>query len=199
MHMVFDIGGVLIDWNPTYLFSRLIPDPVRRTFFLENVCSPSWNAEQDKGRSWASAESEAIARHPEWADEIRAYRASWHDMVAGPVDGGFELLTDALASNYRVTALSNWNDETFDEVAARFPDLLRFDGATVSGKVGLIKPDPEVYALHERTFDLIPDQTVFIDDNVANIEVARGRGWNAIHHRSATHTRRELAALGIAL
>ena len=195
--IVFDVGGVLIDWNPQHLYQKLIPNPAKRKFFLEQVCSPSWNAKQDLGRSWIVAENEAKKRHPEWANEISAYRGRWGEMVSGAVTGGFELMSDLHAYGHRVTGLSNWNHETFAEVKRRFPLLNLLEWTTVSGEVKLSKPDPAVYQLHATRLGVDARTIVFIDDNTANVEAAKALGWQGVLFTTAPAVRTELQDMGL--
>lgn len=196
-HVVFDIGGVLMDWNPEYLYRKLIAQPERRRFFLEQVCSPAWNAAQDKGRPWKAAEDEILPRHPEFRREILAYRARWSEMIAGPIDGGLQLLHDVQATPATVSLLSNWAADTFAMTCARYPVLLSVADRTVSGEIGMAKPDAEIFAHHEQSFGLVAQRTLFIDDNAANIDAARDRGWQTIHFTDTASARRQLIAAGV--
>jgi 2-haloacid dehalogenase len=194
---VFDIGGVLLDWNPEYLYSNMITDLEKRSYFLRHVCSPQWNLEQDRGRNWDEAVEALLPDFPEWESEIRAFRMRWSEMVEGPVPGGFELMDDLRQSGYHITALSNWSSDTFDEISDRYPALKTFSGATVSGKVGLIKPDLKIYELHQNAYRIDPNETVFIDDNIDNVKAAQVQGWKAVHHTDAENTKDALRRLGV--
>lgn len=196
-NVVFDVGGVLIDWNPEHLYGRTIASPERRRWFLDHVCNGAWNAKQDLGRSWREAEEEAIGAFPEWRQEILDYRRRWGEMVSGPVPGGFELLGEIHARKHRLTGLSNWNGETFADMRALFPLLGLFEGVTVSGEVGLAKPDPAIYRHHQDRFGLDTARTVFIDDNRLNIEAARAMGWRTVHFADAASARAALVEIGI--
>lgn len=194
--VVFDIGGVLIDWNPEHLYRLVISNAKERQFFLTQVCNSTWNAQQDLGRSWEAAEREAKQRFPEWSEAISLYRTRWDEMVSGPVPGGFELLSDVYSRGYRVTGLSNWNHETFRVVAARFPMLNLMEWVTVSGEVRLSKPDRAIYALHASRLNRQPKDIVFIDDNKHNVDAALALGWQAILFTDAANARFELERLG---
>lgn len=196
-HVVFDIGGVLMDWSPDYLYRKVIPDEARRRFFLQQVCTPAWNAGQDKGRTWKAAEDEILPQYPEFRDEILAYRARWIEMIAGPIEGGLELLRDVRATSVPVSYLSNWAADTFEVTCERYPVLLTVADRTVSGQIGMAKPDAEIFVHHEQTFDLVANETLFIDDNADNIEAARARGWQAIQFKDAATTRRQLIETGV--
>jgi 2-haloacid dehalogenase len=196
-HIVFDIGKVLIHYDPNIPYSRLIPDPARRRWFLETVCSHDWNLEQDRGRAWEEAEAALIALHPAEEENIRAFRRHWHEMVSHSYDDTVAVLEELIEAGHDVTMLTNFAADTFAEAREKFPFLNRSRGVTVSGEVRLIKPDREIYELHAGNFDLDPATTLFIDDSVANVEGARAAGWQAIHFTGAEALRRELERLGL--
>ena len=197
-HIVFDIGRVLIHYDPELAFLDLIPDAERRRRFLAEVCSPEWNLEQDRGRRWEEAEAELIARHPEDADLIRAFRARWPLMVPHAHEGTVAILESLVAQGRDVTFLTNFHDETFQHARRRYPFLDLGRGATVSAEIGLLKPDPAIYAHHAESFRLAPAATLFIDDSPANVEGARAAGWQAVRFLSPERLRTDLAAYGIA-
>jgi 2-haloacid dehalogenase len=175
--VIFDLGGVLVDWNPRYLFDKLLPDTTRREYFLREVCSPSWNTELDRGRSFAEAVGERTARFPEWAEYIEAYRDRWIEMVSGLVPGMEALIGELRAAAAPLFAITNWSAETFPLARERYPILGVFDGSiVVSGEVGLIKPDPAIYHLALDRFGLNPADCLFIDDNEPNVVGARKVG-----------------------
>ncbi|MDO6962847.1 HAD family hydrolase [Rhizobium alvei] len=196
-HIVFDIGRVLIHYDPDIPFSRIIPDPVDRKWFFDNVCTHDWNIEQDRGRTWAEAEALLIASHPDQAERIRAFRKHWHEMVSHAYDDSVTLLKRFIDEGRDVTMLTNFADDTFDQAQEIFPFLTLPRGVTVSARVGLIKPDPEIYRVHTERFGLVPERTLFIDDSLPNIEAARAFGWQAIHYSGAEKLRADLAAHGL--
>ncbi len=198
-HIVFDIGRVLLHWDPELPYLDLIPDAERRRWFLETVCSPAWNAEQDRGRDWAEAEALLIEGFPEEQDLIRAYRARWHDMVPHAYDDVVEVLNRLIDDGHDVTMLTNFNDQTFTEVRARFPFLDRPRGVTVSGEVRLVKPEPEIYSWHASSFALKPSAILFTDDSPANVAAAQAAGWNAVLFRDAEQLKADLREHGIAI
>ncbi len=198
-HIVFDIGRVLLHWDPELPYLDLIPDAERRRWFLETVCSPAWNAEQDRGRDWAEAEALLIEEFPEEKDLIRAYRARWHDMVPHAYDDVVEVLNRLIDDGHDVTMLTNFNDQTFTEVRARFPFLDRPRGVTVSGEVRLVKPEPEIYSRHASSFALKPSAILFTDDSPANVAAAQAAGWNAVLFRDAEQLKADLRKHGIAI
>lgn len=197
LHIVFDIGKVLIRYDPHLGLREAIPDDAERAWFLETVCTDAWNLEQDRGRSWAEAEALLIADWPDQTGRIRAFRANWpkmvHDRIAPTVDL-FERLID---EGRDVTMLTNFAADTFTEAKVIFPFLTRPRGVTVSGEVGLIKPDPAIYRRHAQTFGLDPAHTLFIDDNPANVAAARAEGWRAIQYVDHDGLVADLKPLGL--
>ncbi|WOS63612.1 HAD family hydrolase [Sinorhizobium fredii] len=196
-HIVFDIGKVLIHYDPQIPYSRIIPDEAERNWFFANVCTHDWNIEQDRGRSWEEAETLLIRDYPEHEEQIRAFRRHWHEMVPHAYPETVSLLERLIAEGRDVTMLTNFASDTFREAQKRFPFLTLPRGVTVSGDVGLIKPDIEIYRTHARTFGLEPAATIFIDDSLANVEAARAAGWHAIHFTDARVLRADLVAYGV--
>jgi 2-haloacid dehalogenase len=196
-HIVFDIGKVLIHYDPNLPFSRVIPDEEERSWFFANVCTHEWNVEQDRGRTWEEAEGLLIAEHPERAEQIRAFRKTWHEMVPHHYEDSVEILEKLIAEGRDVTLLTNFASDTFREAQKRFPFLTRTRGVTVSGDVKLIKPDVAIYEAHAKSFGLDPASTIFIDDSLANVEGARAAGWKAVHFTGADKLRADLATFGI--
>ena len=195
--VVFDLGAVLIDWNPRYLYRTLIEDPEVMERFLAEVTTPAWNHEQDRGRRWADAVAELVGRHPEHADLIRAYHERWPEMLGEAIDGTVAILAELRDAGIALYALSNWSDETFHIALARYPFLSWFRGIVISGDVGVAKPDPAIYeALMER-YPVVPAKSVFIDDQPANVDAARRLGFTAIRFTNPLGLRAELAAQGI--
>jgi 2-haloacid dehalogenase len=181
-HIVFDIGKVLINYDTDIPYRTLIPDEAERRHFLSEICSPQWNIEQDRGRTWADAESELIALHPEKSHLIRGFRQNWHDMVGPEIEGTVALLRQFVAEGHDVTLLTNFASDTFRESQERWPFLNETRGATVSGDAKLIKPDPAIYHLHVETFGLNPSKTLFIDDSLPNVLAAHSCGWHAVQY-----------------
>ncbi len=198
-HIVFDLGKVLLEWDPERPYRRLIPDDQARKHFLTNVCNPDWNNEQDRGRTWREAEDLLIAEHPQHAEMIRAYRKHWAEMLPTEVDGTVAILEALLAQGRDVTALTNFAADTFEEAREMYPFLDRFRGVTVSGRIRVMKPDLAIYRHHAETFGLDPAATLFFDDNAANVAGARDAGWNAEQFVGAGKMRDDLDRYGIAL
>ncbi len=181
-NVVFDIGKVLLHWDPEIPYHRLIPDQARRRWFLNNVCSQAWNLRQDRGRDWRQAEDELIDRFPAHEQNIRAYRRHWIEMVPHMIADNVALMAELISEDFHVTLLTNFNQDTFAEAAQKYPFLNTVAGATVSGHIGLLKPEPEIFRHHSKSFGLKPAETVFIDDSRANIAAAKDHGWRAIHY-----------------
>ncbi len=196
-HVVFDVGRVLIHWDPEIPYRDLVADETRRRWFLSEVCSPQWNAEQDRGRSWTAGEAELIARFPAEETLIRAYRKRWPEMIPHAVAGSVAILKRLLADGRDVTLLTNFNDETYAEARSRYPFLDLTRGATVSALVGLVKPERAIFEHHARAFGLDAGATLFIDDSPANVAGARAAGWQAVLFHDAARLRADLAAFGI--
>jgi 2-haloacid dehalogenase len=195
--VVFDLGGVLIDWDPRHLYRRLIADEATREWFLTEVCSPAWNAEQDAGRTWVEAVAEATARHPDQAELIRAYADRWPEMIAGDIPETVAVLEALAARGVPLYALTNWSHETFHHARARFRWLEHFRDILVSGEVGMKKPDPRIFRLMLERIGVEPAAVVLIDDVVDNVEGARALGIQAVHFTSPAGLRAnpQLAAL----
>ena len=196
-HIVFDIGKVLLHYDPELPFSRLIPDAEERRRFFETVCTGAWNVEQDRGRSWQDAEALLIAEHPAHEDNIRNFRRHWHEMVPHAYDDSVALMEGLIEAGYDVTMLTNFASDTFYEARERFPFLKKPRGVTVSGDIRLIKPDLAIYRHHADAFGLEPAATVFIDDSPHNVEGARKAGWQAVHFTDAATLAGDLGRLGV--
>jgi 2-haloacid dehalogenase len=196
-HIVFDIGKVLIHYDPNLPFSRIIPDADERKWFFANVCTHDWNIEQDRGRTWADAEALLIADHPEREEQIRAFRKHWREMVPHAYDGTVELFNGLIDAGKDVTMLTNFAADTFVEAREIFPFLNRPRGVTVSGEIGLIKPDVAIYQRHATDFELDPAHTIFIDDSLPNVVGAKAAGWQAVHFTSPDTLRNDLKAFNI--
>jgi 2-haloacid dehalogenase len=196
-HIVFDIGKVLIHYDPNLPFQRIIPDPDERAKFFATICTHDWNIEQDRGRSWAEAEDLLIDEFPEHEANIRAFRQYWVEMVPHAYEDSVAVMTGLTENGHDVTMLTNFAADTFSEARKIYPFLNKPRGVTVSGEVGLIKPDVAIYQRHATDFALEPAHTVFIDDSFANVEGARAAGWKAVHFTGADQLKADLRALGV--
>ncbi|MEM1364848.1 MAG: HAD family phosphatase [Pseudomonadota bacterium] len=198
-HIVYDIGKVLIRYDPERAYLDLITDAETRAWFLDNVCTNGWNLEQDRGRSWVDAEAELIEQHPRWEAEIRAFRNNWHLMVHDRIAESVALFEALIDAGHDVTLLTNFASDTFRQAQDIFPFLKRGRGVTVSGDVRLIKPDRAIYDLHAKTFDLHPAATIFIDDSLPNVHAAHAAGWHSEQFTDTQTWRGALARHGIEL
>jgi FMN phosphatase YigB (HAD superfamily) len=198
-NIVFDLGRVVIRWEPEIPYRGLILDAAERQQFLAEICNGQWLAETDRGASWPEAERILIERHPNRAAMIRAFRENWHAMVPGYVEGTPLIISELLAGGYDVTALTNFAEDTFLEAEIRFPLLKSFRGVTVSARVGVIKPDAAIFDRHSADFALAPEATLFFDDMPANVAAARGAGWHGEVFTDAETMRKDLERYGISI
>jgi 2-haloacid dehalogenase len=198
-HVVFDIGKVLINYDPEIPFRRLIPDDAERADFFAHICTHEWNLEQDRGRTWGEAEALLTARHPQHEANIRGFRTYWHEMVYSEIAGSVAIMRGLMASGMDVTMLTNFAGDTFAQASDMYPFLKEPRGVTVSGLVGLIKPDEAIYRLHTQTFALEPGATLFIDDNPDNVKAAQDFGWQAVLFTGVEGLARDLDTRGILL
>lgn len=197
-NIIFDLGGVLIDWNPEYMYKKIILDDVKRTWFLEHVCSSDWNEEQDGGRSIKQANDFLIQKHPEYTDWIHAYYERWEEMLNGPISGTVEILKKIKDNrNHGLFALTNWSAETFPRALELFDFLHWFDGRVVSGEEKTRKPYKEIYHIILNRFNLTANETLFIDDNIKNINAAKELGIFTIHFKTPEILMNELVDLKI--
>lgn len=196
--MVFDLGNVLIDWNPRHLYRRHFPDDdAGMEAFLATVCPPSFNDELDAGRPFAEAVAERAARFPDHAPLIELWQRDWEQMLGDPIEASVEILADLRAGGVPRYALSNWSAETFPIARDRFAFLGWFDGIVISGEVGCIKPDPAIFAALAERFGLTPATTVFVDDNHVNVEGGRQLGFDAVLFTTPDQLRADLVARGL--
>lgn len=196
--VVFDLGGVLIDWNPRYLYRKLIADPAHMERFLDEVCSDPWRAPFDLGASMPDAVARLAERHPHERHLIEAYWTRWAEMLGGPVDGSVAILEHLRATLPAVYALSNWPAETFPHARARFDFLDWFDGIVISGEIGMKKPAAGIYRHLLETYDIEPSTTLFIDDAPENLAAAEALGLNGVLFTSAGRLREDLVRFDLA-
>ncbi|ADZ72094.1 HAD family hydrolase [Polymorphum gilvum] len=198
--VVFDIGNVLIEWDPEHLYRKLIPDPEDRRRFLSEICTPAWNLEQDRGRSWAEAVAERIALFPDHAELIRAYDLRWHEMVPGAIAETVEILYELQNAGVPLHAITNFSSEKFAEAQERFAFLkTAFRSVVVSAHQGLLKPDRSIYEVLLKSAGLAPETCLFVDDSLRNVEGARTVGMQAVHFTTADRLRADMKALGLPL
>lgn len=197
--VVFDLGGVLIDWNPRHVYRELFDDDEQMEWFLANICTSEWNARQDAGRTFEEATAVLLEKHPEHESMIRTYYDRWEDMLAGPIPGSVDILREVRDSVYRLYGLTNWSAESFPVARERYDFLNWFEGIVVSGEISMIKPDPEIFEHLTETFDLDPPATVFIDDVPANVDAAGEAGYHAIRFHNPEQLRSDLESAGVKL
>ena len=194
---VFDIGGVLLDWNPRHLYRKLIADPAERSEFLTQICSPLWHLAHDLGADTEQSCRELAAKHPGRADLIMAWSRRSEEMVAGQIDDAIEVLADVRAAGLPCLALSNMEPDKFLLRRDKFAFFGLLDGCVISGIEGVAKPDREIFEILLKRYDLDPAATVFIDDTAANVVAARSVGIRAIEYSGAGQLRRDLGELGV--
>ncbi len=195
--LVFDLGGVLIDWNPGYLYRKLIDDENDIDSFLSEVCNAEWNVQQDAGRALAEATAERIALFPQQKTLIEAFYDRWEEMLGGEIDQTVEILLELKNKGETLYALTNWSGETFPIAEARYDFLQWFDGILVSGVEKLAKPDPAIFQLLLNRYELQAQDCLFIDDSKTNIEAAARIGFETHHFKSPAGLRQELIAANL--
>ncbi len=197
-NIIFDLGGVLIDWNPHYMYKKIIPDNEKREWFINNICTLSWNEEQDGGRLIKDANAILLAQYPEYKDLIEAYYDRWEEMLNGPIQETVEIFrTLKKSDSHKFYALTNWSAETFPRALELFDFLHWFDGRLVSGEENTRKPYKEIYELIIARFNLNPTETLFIDDNLRNILAANELGFKTIHFTNPSSLASSLNSFGL--
>ena len=198
--IIFDLGGVLIDWNPRYVYRQIFKTEEEIDWFLENVTTSDWNEQQDAGYPLHKATQELIAKHPEWEPQIKAYYGRWLEMLGDGIHETVEIFKKLKESGkYKLYALTNWSAETFPHAKSRFEFLNWFDGIVVSGEEKIRKPFPEFYQVLLKRYNLISSNTLFIDDNLRNVKAADELGMKTIYFTDPNHLARQLSDFGIKL
>jgi 2-haloacid dehalogenase len=197
--VIFDVGGVLIDWNPRHLYRKLFDGDSDGAMerFLAEVCTPEWNLRQDVGRPFAEAVAELTGRFPDHADLIAAYDARWEEMVPGAHDETIEIVRELKARGTPLYCLTNFSTEKFPLMRRRFDVFDLFDGIVVSAEIGMVKPDPAVYRYLVERFGLEAPSCLFVDDVEANVGAASSIGMQAVHYLSGRQLRRDLQMRGV--
>ncbi len=185
--IIFDLGGVLIDWNPEYVFLEAFHgDRQRMQWFFDTICTPDWNENQDAGYPLAQATQDLVEKFPEHEHYIRLFYGNWETMLGGAIEDTVTILDTLIKSKkYKVVALTNWSHETFPIAQKHFEFLSWFDGIVVSGEEKTRKPFKEIYDITLNRFNITPEKSVFIDDNLRNIEAATALGINSIHFKNS--------------
>lgn len=196
--IVFDLGGVLIDWNPEYLYNKIFPNEEERRWFLSTICTLDWNEQQDAGRSLQEGTEHLVQRFPDHEASIRAYYGRWKEMLGGPIHDTVEIFRDLkFKTHLKLYALTNWSAETFPVALELYDFLHWFDGRLVSGEEKVRKPFPEIYRLLIERFGINPRKAIYVDDNIRNVLPARDLGFTGIHFRTPQLFREELKGLGV--
>jgi len=196
--IIFDLGGVLIDWNPEYLYRKIFVDELEMKHFLEKICTPEWNEEQDAGRTLQEATETLIKEYPEHEENIRKYYGRWDEMLGGAMEGTVEIFRKLKESRkFKIYALTNWSAETFPIALQRYEFLNWFDGVVVSGTEKKRKPFPEFYQILLDRYEVKREDALFIDDNLRNVDAAKEVGIDTIRFTTPENLIGELQARGI--
>lgn len=197
-NIIFDFGGVVMDWNPRYFFKDYFNDAEKMEYFLKNIATDDWNIEQDRGRSLAEGTDYQVQKHPDWEKEIRAYYDNWTTMLKSEISENVAVLRKLEHSNYALFGLTNWSAETFPFALENY-DFFRIfkDKIVVSGTEKVIKPNPEIWNILLNRYQIKAEESIFIDDNCKNIEAAKKLGFICIHIKNDTDLEKELRDLGV--
>ncbi|MCK2166127.1 HAD family hydrolase [Thalassospira xiamenensis] len=197
--VLFDLGGVLVDWDPRHLYRKIFTDPAEMERFLTEICHPHWNFLHDKGAlRFAKSIPDLQHRYPEYHDQIAAWMDRWPEMMKGSIDRTVHILEELKSrGNVRLFALTNWSADTWPHAIERFGFLSHFEGILVSGQEKLAKPDPQIFDLTAARFKLDPRETLFIDDSEKNIQQAREMGFATHWFRDPIRLRRDLMEYGL--
>jgi 2-haloacid dehalogenase len=198
--VIFDLGGVLIDWNPDYLYKTIFDSEEEMKWFYDNICTPDWNEEQDAGRDLNEGTELLVKKFPEHEHNIRAYYSRWEEMLNGPIHDTVEIFKELKSSgSYQLLALTNWSHQTFPIALERFDFLHWFDGKVVSGEEKTRKPFLDIYEMVINRYHVDPASAVYIDDNARNLVPARELGMAAIHFKNSAQLKLDLKELGVNL
>lgn len=197
-NIIFDFGGVLVDWNPHYLFDKYFNDINESNYFVENVCNSEWNAEMDGGKPFEQAVRERSAMFPKYAEALKLYQTNWMDTMGEEIPEMYDLIKSLKANGFPVIyGLTNWSAETFPTVQKTYRIFSLIDKIVVSGEVKQLKPNPEIFYTLLNKFNLKPEESLFIDDNLKNVEGAKAVGINAVLFRGVEKLREDLKNLRV--
>ena len=194
-NIIFDCGGVLVDWNPRYFYRSYFNDDEEMEYFLSNICTTEWNAEHDRGVSFAENISQLQAKHPEWSEAIGMFRTGWESMMRSYIPESVELLKKLKAQGFHLYGLTNWSAETIPVAYKRFGFFSFFEGIVVSGEEGFIKPDLRLYNILLERYQLVPTECIFIDDNELNVTAANTLGIHGIYFTGALSVKASICAI----
>lgn len=195
-NIIFDFGGVLIDWNPRYLYQNVFKDKSEMEFFLTNICTPQWNLKQDAGYSLSKATQELQSQFPAYHNEIELFYGDWTKMLGGEIVENTQLIKP-LKAKYRMFGLTNWSAETFPVAYNRYSCLREFEGIVVSGEEKMVKPDKAIYERLLSKYSLQSTESLFIDDSISNINTANEMGFRTIHLNGTTKLKEQIVKSGI--
>jgi len=195
--ILFDIGGVLLEWDPHRLYRRYFEQPHEIDHFLAEINFPAWNLEQDRGRPFAQAVAELSAQFPQHAHLIRAYHKQWEESIVGPIPGTTRILQQLKQAGFPLYGISNWSHETFPLIRKKYPFFDLLDDIVLSGAVKLVKPDPRIFRLTLNRIGRSADECLLIDDSPANIASAQNLGLATVQFHSSRQLERELHLLGL--
>jgi len=191
--IIFDLGNVLVDWNPMHVYRDYFDSEEKRNYFFENICTSDWNEMQDEGRSIVEATQDLVNKFPEWEQPIRDYYGRWTEMLKGPIHESVEIFRQLKESGkYKIYALTNWQAGLFDIALVRYNFMHWFDGRVVSGEEKTRKPFPEFYQRLLERYNINPAEALFIDDSLRNVKGAERLGINTIHFESPEQLKVEL-------
>lgn len=194
-NIVFDFGGVLVEWNPRYLYRTYFTDEKEMEYFLANICNQAWNEEQDRGRTFAEGVALLQAQYPDYHEAIQLYKDRWGEMLKGEVAEGVQLLKELKEQGFALYGLTNWAAENIQIAYDRHDFFQLFDGIVVSGEEKLIKPDKRLFQILLDRYQLRPEESIFIDDNLPNVKAANEMGFKGIHFDQIENVEREITAL----
>ncbi|MBQ4127403.1 MAG: HAD family phosphatase [Alistipes sp.] len=192
-NVVFDFGGVLVDWNPHYLYDKYFGSREKADWFLENICRYSWNIQMDAGKPFAEGIAELQREYPEWSEAISIYHSRWIEMMNGQIEGSVDILRRLKSAGYKIYGLTNWSAETFYMICDSYPVFGEFDGMVVSADEHLLKPDPAIYKCLLQRYSLQAEESLFIDDNADNVAGAKAVGMKAVQFVGAQALERTLS------
>jgi len=195
--VVFDIGNVLLDWSPRYLYAKIFDDPAEMDWFLAEVCTHAWLLELDRGLPFRDGVAALSARFPKYAPAIEAFDARWQETLKGVIPGSVRLLETLAQKGEPIYALTNFSSEKYVETRPRYDFFDHFQGVLVSGDEGLVKPDPAIYRLLLERFGLEAEKCLFIDDNPANVAAAQSVGLHAVRFENPERLEADLRAYGV--
>lgn len=194
-NIIFDYGGVLLDWNPHYLYDPYFGDKEKAEWFLTNICTYEWNAQHDGGHRVAEGTAELVAEHPEWKKEIEMYYGEFMQMMGGQIEGMEDCVKQLKDKGYHIFGLSNWSEETFALVRHVYPVLDLMEGMVISGIEKVMKPNHRIFEIALERFGIMADETVFVDDNPNNVKAACEVGIHGVLFSSRTQIENELSLI----